>query len=135
MSLGDASHDVCDSRFAECFLEAEDWIVPDGGPPFPEKLPASPDGSYGEAAHRDVLISEVPLSHNPALLIPQTVTPPARSRRTNQHGRIALIFLALAAILYGNTLGHRYALDDSLFITENAYTRRGVQGLADIFAH
>jgi tetratricopeptide (TPR) repeat protein len=41
----------------------------------------------------------------------------------------------LAVALYGNTLGHRYALDDSLFITENAYTKRGIQGLPDIFGH
>ncbi len=43
--------------------------------------------------------------------------------------------MLLAVVLYGNTLGHRYALDDSLFITENAYTKRGIQGLADIFGH
>lgn len=44
-------------------------------------------------------------------------------------------FLALAFVLYGNTLGHLYALDDSIVISDNAFTRKGVAGIGDIFTH
>ena len=43
------------------------------------------------------------------------------------------IFFVLAFILYGNTLGHQYCLDDSLVITRNAYTKEGLKGIPDIF--
>lgn len=48
---------------------------------------------------------------------------------------IALFFFLLAVPLYGDTLGHRYALDDAIVITQNSYTKRGVAGIPDIFAH
>jgi tetratricopeptide (TPR) repeat protein len=42
-------------------------------------------------------------------------------------------FLGLALALYGNTLGHQYALDDAIVITQNSYTQEGVGGLGKIF--
>jgi len=50
--------------------------------------------------------------------------------------RTLMVFFFLLAIpLYGNTLGNRYALDDGLFITGNAYVKNGVRGIPDIFSH
>jgi len=44
-----------------------------------------------------------------------------------------LIIMAFAFILYGNTILHDYALDDSYVITENDYTQKGIGGIGDIF--
>ena len=36
------------------------------------------------------------------------------------------VFLAfLAFVLYANTLGHQYAFDDSIVITDNSFTKQG----------
>src|SRR5262245_18156818 len=43
--------------------------------------------------------------------------------------------MALAFVLYGNTVGHRYALDDTVVLTRNAYVKAGLAGLPDIFTH
>lgn len=45
-----------------------------------------------------------------------------------------LLFL-LTCILYANTLGHGFVLDDGLVILENAYTKAGLSGIADILTH
>ncbi|WP_235290717.1 tetratricopeptide repeat protein [Portibacter lacus] len=39
----------------------------------------------------------------------------------------------LGFILYANTLGHDFALDDAIVITDNEFTQKGFGGLADIF--
>ncbi len=39
-----------------------------------------------------------------------------------------------ALILYANTLGHDFALDDAIVITDNAFTQKGFGGLIDIFS-
>ncbi len=44
----------------------------------------------------------------------------------------AMLFL-FALLLYGNTVTHGYALDDSIVITDNQYTKLGVAGLGKIF--
>lgn len=46
-----------------------------------------------------------------------------------------LFFLLVALVLYGNTLGHRYALDDGIVILENTFTQQGIRGIPAIFAH
>lgn len=49
-----------------------------------------------------------------------------------------LIYLALAVItflLYANTLGHDYTVDDGTVIKNNRFTVKGVDGLKDIFSH
>ncbi len=43
------------------------------------------------------------------------------------------IFLALAFVLYGNTLGHKYCLDDAIVIARNEFTKKGMEGIPDIF--
>ncbi|HEX2936081.1 MAG TPA: glycosyltransferase family 39 protein [Bacteroidales bacterium] len=46
----------------------------------------------------------------------------------------ALIFLIVSFILYGNTLGNKYCLDDAIVITQNKFTQEGFRGIDDIFA-
>ncbi len=41
----------------------------------------------------------------------------------------------LTFILYGNTVFNGYALDDSMAITHNRYTRQGFAGIGDILTH
>lgn len=57
--------------------------------------------------------------------------PPATTRRR----AYACVLVALAAVIYGNTLAFDYVLDDHLFITHNRFTQRGMVGLPDIFMH
>jgi len=45
------------------------------------------------------------------------------------------MLFVLAFGLYGNTLGHLYALDDGIVITSNVYTKQGLRGIPDIFRH
>ena len=47
----------------------------------------------------------------------------------------ALVLFALSCLLYANTLGHDYALDDAIVITNNTVVQRGVAGWADLFTH
>lgn len=53
----------------------------------------------------------------------------------NQKKLIFPAILIMAMILYGNTIGHDYALDDSIVITENEFTQQGLSGIKDIFTH
>jgi tetratricopeptide (TPR) repeat protein len=41
----------------------------------------------------------------------------------------------LAFVLYGNTIGHDYALDDQLVITRNQFTHEGWRGILPILTH
>ncbi len=43
--------------------------------------------------------------------------------------------IAFVAALYANTLSNGFVLDDSMIITKNAYTAKGVAGWAEIFAN
>jgi len=45
------------------------------------------------------------------------------------------IFILLAFILYGQTLSYDYALDDSIVIKKNEFTKQGVAGIGDILAN
>ena len=49
-------------------------------------------------------------------------------RKTVCYGVIA----ALSFLLYANTLGHQYALDDAIVITQNQFTTQGFKGIGDI---
>ncbi len=53
-----------------------------------------------------------------------------RRARTQAIGLFALGFL-----LYANTLGHDYALDDAIVITNNTVVQRGVAGWPELFTH
>ncbi len=43
-------------------------------------------------------------------------------------------FLLPSLLLYGNTVGHKYALDDGIVILENTFTKQGIRGIPLIFA-
>lgn len=45
-----------------------------------------------------------------------------------------LLFI-LPFVMYGSTLGHHYALDDALYITDNQFTKKGFAGIGDLLSH
>ncbi|MBK9983352.1 MAG: hypothetical protein IPP15_13335 [Saprospiraceae bacterium] len=47
---------------------------------------------------------------------------------------IALLLALFGFVLYANTLGHGYVLDDDLTISLNANVQRGISGIANIFS-
>jgi len=53
---------------------------------------------------------------------------------TQNKNEVLLIGL-LGMLLYVNTLGHGFVLDDKIVITENQFTKQGVSGIKDIFTH
>jgi tetratricopeptide (TPR) repeat protein len=47
-----------------------------------------------------------------------------------------LIIIAICSFaLYANTLGHDYAIDDAIAITQNDFTKKGVSGIPDLFKY
>jgi hypothetical protein len=44
-------------------------------------------------------------------------------------------WMALALLLYANTLGHEYVIDDQIAVTRNTLTQKGVEGISEIFSH
>src|ERR1035437_3609670 len=42
------------------------------------------------------------------------------------------LLLAVAMLVYGNSIFNNYALDDAMVITDNAFTQKGVGGIKDI---
>ncbi len=47
----------------------------------------------------------------------------------------AMLIFALSVLLYANTLFHDFCQDDSIVITENMFTEKGVAGIGDILAY
>jgi len=45
------------------------------------------------------------------------------------------IIVLFCFVLYGNTIQSDYALDDALVITQNNFTKKGVEGLKEIFSY
>jgi tetratricopeptide (TPR) repeat protein len=50
----------------------------------------------------------------------------------NQKMHLLLIFI-LSSVLYANTLGHKYAVDDSIVILRNEFTKKGFKGMPGIW--
>jgi tetratricopeptide (TPR) repeat protein len=48
---------------------------------------------------------------------------------------IYTIFIILAFILYGQTISYDYALDDSIVIKKNEFTKQGIKGIPDILSN
>lgn len=46
----------------------------------------------------------------------------------------SLLIFAFAFLLYANTLGHGFVLDDAIVITDNMYTKEGVKGIGGILS-
>lgn len=55
--------------------------------------------------------------------------------RLHQPASIAAFLFFLSFALYLNTLGHDYALDDAIVITDNMYTTQGVAGIPGILSN
>ena len=51
------------------------------------------------------------------------------------NNQIWLILGAVSFLLYANTLGHDFALDDAIVITENVLTQKGIAGFSDLLTH
>ncbi len=47
----------------------------------------------------------------------------------------ALLLFALACAIYANTLGHDFALDDAIVITDNSIVKKGISGWGELFSH
>lgn len=52
---------------------------------------------------------------------------------TNRNIQLALGVISF--LLYANTLGHDFALDDAIVITENVLTQKGIAGIPDLLTH
>ncbi|MEL6864491.1 MAG: tetratricopeptide repeat protein [Bacteroidota bacterium] len=64
----------------------------------------------------------------------QAPLPKANSFWTNRSLHMILI-MALAFVLYGNTLLHDYTQDDAIVIYDNMYTTQGIKGIPGILAY
>lgn len=49
----------------------------------------------------------------------------------NKYGKLILFITVF--IVYGNTITNKYALDDSIVITENRFVQKGISGIKNIF--
>ncbi|MBK7478176.1 MAG: tetratricopeptide repeat protein [Haliscomenobacter sp.] len=49
--------------------------------------------------------------------------------------RLALILFFFSFLLYANTLGHEYAQDDAIVITDNMFTTQGIKGIPGILQY
>lgn len=49
--------------------------------------------------------------------------------------RLALILFFFSFLLYANTLGHGYAQDDAIVITDNMFTTQGIKGIPGILQY
>ncbi|GAB5525355.1 MAG: hypothetical protein Roseis2KO_32270 [Roseivirga sp.] len=58
---------------------------------------------------------------------------PDKSKQGNW--KTLLLFVAVAFVLYGNTLGHDYALDDDVVFLQNQFVQQGFAGFADILTN
>ncbi|MES2799838.1 MAG: hypothetical protein V4638_07465 [Bacteroidota bacterium] len=44
-------------------------------------------------------------------------------------------WMGLVVVLYGNTLGHEYVIDDQIVVTNNSLTKEGISAIPEIFKH
>lgn len=58
---------------------------------------------------------------------------PLKETKSSGFNKPLWFLMMLSFLLYANTLGHQYALDDLMLIQENQFTRQGVAGLGKIF--
>ncbi|MCE7996863.1 MAG: tetratricopeptide repeat protein [Roseivirga sp.] len=49
--------------------------------------------------------------------------------------KMILLFIGVALVLYGNTLGHDYALDDDVVFLKNQFVQNGFSGFGDILSN
>ncbi len=62
--------------------------------------------------------------------------PPQLLKNDPKASRLQLIFLLIfTALIYSDTLFLKYALDDTLMITENSFTKKGISGFGEIMTN
>jgi protein O-mannosyl-transferase len=74
---------------------------------------------------------------NPPTQTENEIIPPIDNRLqvNNQSPKwLVWLLMAFAFLLYANTLGHQYAFDDSIVITENSFTKKGVAGIPELIS-
>jgi hypothetical protein len=64
---------------------------------------------------------------------PETPSGP-RGIWTNHKLHLILVFLS-SMLLYANSIGNDYAMDDLMVITSNKFTARGVTGIPDLYSY
>lgn len=72
-----------------------------------------------------------PRKHSAKQQAPRRATP-------DFFGNIGLqtkLIFALACLLYANTLGHGFVLDDGIVITENTFVKDGLKGIGNLLSH
>ena len=52
-----------------------------------------------------------------------------------QHQLVYIVIILASFMLYGNTISHGYVLDDSIVITQNNYTQKGIAGIPEILSN
>lgn len=67
--------------------------------------------------------------------IPKSPPPAAKVQWFQQARLVAMGLFLLSVLLYANTLGHDYTLDDAIVITDNVIVKQGVSGWGDLFSH
>jgi tetratricopeptide (TPR) repeat protein len=62
------------------------------------------------------------------------VAPQTPSGWTNNTRLISMLVFGFAFLLYANTLGHGFVLDDQILINQNTFTQQGISGIPGIFS-
>jgi len=65
----------------------------------------------------------------------KTKATPAGIKQKAQNKLVYGIIIVLSFILYGQTMSYDYALDDSIVIKKNEFTKKGVAGIGDILTN
>jgi len=60
---------------------------------------------------------------------------PAAAGKLSNPLLLSAILAAFSFLLYANTLGHEYTLDDAIVITDNMFTQEGVSGIPGLFKY
>src|ERR1017187_8512399 len=63
---------------------------------------------------------------------PKPVSMKAINQSKSRFPSVYWLLLAIAMVVYGNSIFNNYALDDAMVITENAFTQKGISGIKDI---
>lgn len=64
--------------------------------------------------------------------IPKSETVPTKETSFWSSNKIGILLALFAFVLYANTIGHGYAFDDSIVITQNNFTQQGLAGIPDL---
>ena len=74
--------------------------------------------------------------YKPAMQKPAQAKAVAPVKKTTNISRLPIYLLfGFAILLYANSLYNQFTLDDRLMITENAFTKKGVDGIGDILSN